>query len=67
MFESLVELRSRFLQLHSRPQTVRRLRAAPDKAVNLFLDVDERLLQDGFRIDRHSKQSKQRPTPVRYD
>ncbi len=33
----------RFLQLHSRPQAVRRARPATDEAVDLFLDVDERL------------------------
>ncbi|HAO79975.1 MAG TPA: hypothetical protein DCQ92_13595 [Verrucomicrobia subdivision 3 bacterium] len=58
MFESLVKLCRRFLQLHSRPQTVRRLGATPDEAVNLFLDVDGRLFHGVFRISCDAGQSK---------
>jgi len=39
---------------------VRRLRATPDEAVNLFLDVDEWLFQGGFRISLEERQSKRR-------
>ena len=41
MLESLVKLRRRGLQLHSRPQAVRRACPPTDKAVNLFFEVDE--------------------------
>jgi len=58
MFESLVKLCRRFLQLHSRPQTVRRLGAPTDEAVNLFLDVDGRLFHGVFRISCDAGQSK---------
>jgi hypothetical protein len=43
MFESPVKLQSGSLHLHPRLQSVRRLGATPDEAVNCFLDVDERL------------------------
>ena len=44
MLKCLVEFQSRGLHLHSSLQTVWRLRAFADEAVNLFLDIDERLL-----------------------
>ena len=65
MFESLVKLRRRFLQLHSRPQAVRRLGATPDEAVNLFLDVDERLFHNVFSINRDAGQSKDAETGLK--
>jgi len=58
MLESLVQLRCRRLQLHSRPQTVGRPRAPPDEAVNLFLDVDERWFHGVSSISRAPGQSK---------
>jgi hypothetical protein len=39
-------------------QCIRRLRPLADEAVNLFLDVDERLFHGGTRICRRAKQSK---------
>ncbi len=50
MLESLMQLRRRCLQLHSRPQAVRRAGAPADKAVNRFLNVDERLFQSAPNI-----------------
>lgn len=60
MLESLVQLRGRFLQLHSGPQTVRRFGAAADESVDFFLNVDKRLFHGVFRIDRRTRQSKTR-------
>ena len=59
MFESLVKFESRRLHPHSSLQSIRRFDAPPDEAVNLFLDVDERLFHGGFRINRRAGQSKQ--------
>ena len=67
MIERFVKLRTQRLQLHSRLQAVRRLRPPADEAVNLFLDVDERLFQGGSAIGRpaaQSKNSKPRPGPL---
>jgi len=61
MLESLVKFQPRGLHLHSRFQPVRRPGATPDKAVNLLLDVDERLFHGVFSINRPAKQSKRRP------
>jgi len=58
MFESFVKLCRRLLQLHPCLQAVRRLGAPPDKAVNLFLDVDERLFHDAASISCDLGQSK---------
>ncbi len=58
MLESLVKLRRRLLQLHSRLQTVRRLCPPADEAVNLFLDVDEGLFHDVASISCDIRQSK---------
>lgn len=65
MLESLVKFQSRRLHLHPRLQSVGRLGATPDEAVNLFLDVDKRLFHDGFRINRSAGQSKRRTEPIR--
>lgn len=43
-----------------RRKRIRRFGAATDKAVNLFLDVDERFFHGGFSINRAAKQSKRR-------
>mgnify|MGYP001552938201 FL=1 len=60
MFETLVQLRGRGLQLHSRLQAVRRGRAPPDKAVNLFLDVDKWRFHNASSIGRPSGLRKRR-------
>jgi hypothetical protein len=60
MFEALVQLRSRGLQLHSRLQAVRHGRAPSDKAVNLFLDVDEWRFHNASSIGRPSGLRKRR-------
>ena len=39
---------------------IRRFGAPTNEAVNLFLDVDERLFHDVFSLNRHAGQSKQR-------
>ena len=61
-FESLVKLHRSLLQSHSSLPTVRRFRAPPDEAVNLFLDVDERLFHCLSRLDRDERQSKDSET-----
>lgn len=43
-----------------RGKCIRRFYAPTDEAVNLFLDVDERLFHGGFSINRAIKQSKRR-------
>jgi len=58
MLESLVKFQPRGLHPHSGLQPVRRPGATPDKAVNLFLDVDERLFHGVFSISRDARQSK---------
>jgi hypothetical protein len=50
MLESSMKLQSGSLHLHPRLQPVRRPCATPDEAVNLFLDVNERLFHSGFSI-----------------
>jgi hypothetical protein len=59
VLESPMKLQSGSLHLHPRLQPVGRLRATSDKAVNLFLDVDERLFHDGFSIGRSARRIKQ--------
>ena len=44
MLESRVKLQSRCLKLHAGFPTIGRFRPPADKAVNLFFDVDERLI-----------------------
>ena len=60
MFEALVQLHRRFLQLHARRQTVRRLGAQTDETINLFFDVDERLFHVVVSIGWQRRQRKQR-------
>ena len=67
MPESHVKLCRRFLHLHARLQSIRRPGPAPDEAVNLFLNIDERLFHDAFRISRDFRQCKDAdndPKPV---
>jgi hypothetical protein len=52
MFEALVQLHCRGLQLHSGLQAVRRERAPPDKAVNPLFDIDEWLFHNVSSIGR---------------
>ena len=61
MLESFVKFQPRGLHPHSRFQPVRRPGATPDKAVNLFLNIDERLFHSVFSINRNARQSKQGP------
>ncbi len=58
MFESSMKLHSQLLQLHPGLPSVRRLCPPPDKAVNLFLDVDERLFHDAASMSCDIGQSK---------
>lgn len=58
-FEGLVKLHRRVLQSHPGLPTVGRLRAPPDEAVNLFLDVDEGLFHGSSRIGRDAGHSKE--------
>ena len=59
MLECLVKLQPRGLRPHSSFQSVRRSDPPADEAVNLFLDVDERLFHGGFGIGWKTRRSKQ--------
>ena len=63
MLETLMKLCRQFLQLHSGAPRIRRLGPPSDEAVNLFLDVDERLFQGVFSLSHCARHSKQHPIP----
>ena len=58
MLECLVEFQSRGLHLHPGFQAIRRAGALADEAVDLFLDVDERLFHSVASISRDARQRK---------
>jgi len=58
MHERFVKLPPERLQLHSGLPAILRSRPATDKAVNLFLDVNERLFHDAASIICVPSQSK---------
>jgi hypothetical protein len=59
LFESSVKFQSRLLQSHSRDKRVGRQFPFPNDSINLFLNVDERLLHVAAILGPHPMQSKQ--------
>ena len=66
MLEGLVKLSAGFLQLHSRPPTVRRGGAPADASVNSLLGVDKRLFHGFITIGRRLGKSKAHAPPNRH-